>query len=132
QQLYNMDVIREYTLEEVAKHNTPKDLWLVLDGKVYDCTSFVDNHPGGAGYLTYLAGTDATGPFMYNEHSSAAIEQLKPLYIGECTNTKTPPGKFAKHYAVHREVKIRKGYMSLAIRAIIVAAAAFVVARLWI
>lgn len=33
----------EYTLEEVALHNTKESLWLVIGDKVYDVTSFQDS-----------------------------------------------------------------------------------------
>lgn len=34
-----------YTFDEISKHNTKDDLWMVIDGKVYDCTAFLDEHP---------------------------------------------------------------------------------------
>jgi hypothetical protein len=37
---------RTFTLEEVKKHNTDKDCWIAVNGKVYDVTKFLDNHPG--------------------------------------------------------------------------------------
>ena len=33
--------------EEVRKHHSPDDLWIVLEGKVYDVTEWKKRHPGG-------------------------------------------------------------------------------------
>lgn len=40
-----MSESKEFTLQEIAAHNTKKDLYMVIHDKVYDCTSFVDEHP---------------------------------------------------------------------------------------
>jgi cytochrome b involved in lipid metabolism len=40
-----MSADNEFTFKEVADHSTKKDLYLVVHDKVYDCTSFVDEHP---------------------------------------------------------------------------------------
>ncbi|KAF5095041.1 hypothetical protein D0Z03_001922 [Geotrichum reessii] len=32
-------------LEEIKKHTSRDDLWMVINGKVYDVTPFVDEHP---------------------------------------------------------------------------------------
>ena len=40
----------EHTLlavEEISKHNTQDDCWVVVDGKVWDVTDFAPEHPGG-------------------------------------------------------------------------------------
>ncbi|KAK1909975.1 hypothetical protein P3342_008147 [Pyrenophora teres f. teres] len=51
------------TRESVASHNTPEDLWCIIDHKVYDLSDFVDAHPGGSVVLGQVAGQDATTAF---------------------------------------------------------------------
>lgn len=34
--------------KDVAQHASPDDCWVVVNGKVYDLTTFAPNHPGGA------------------------------------------------------------------------------------
>lgn len=31
---------KTYTLEDVKQHNTPDNLWIIIEGKVYDVTKF--------------------------------------------------------------------------------------------
>ena len=50
--------------EEVAKHNTKEDCWTVLHGHVWDLTSFLEEHPGGANIIMKYAGFDATKAFQ--------------------------------------------------------------------
>ena len=50
----------QYTREEVSRHNTKDDCWIILYGKVYNVTSWLDKHPGGAQLLLNHAGEDAT------------------------------------------------------------------------
>ena len=33
---------KKYSWEEVAKHNNTQSLWIVVDGKVYDVTEFME------------------------------------------------------------------------------------------
>ncbi|KAI8054691.1 cytochrome b5 [Syncephalis plumigaleata] len=71
------------TLEEVSKHNHKKDLWMVIHGKVYDVTKFVEDHPGGEEVLLEQAGLDCTEAFEDVGHSDEARELLAKYIIGE-------------------------------------------------
>ena len=74
---------KEITLEEVAKHNTAEDCWVVLgepgEKKVYDVTKFLDDHPGGPEIVLDKAGEDAHTEFEDIGHSLDARDMLKPL-----------------------------------------------------
>merc|ERR1719198_2511921 len=51
------------TMEEVAKHTSKSDCWVVVDGQVLDVTSFLSEHPGGELAILTFAGKDATEEF---------------------------------------------------------------------
>ena len=67
----------------MAKHNTEEDCWIVIRGKVYDVTEFIEEHPGGEGVLIAYAGTDCTEQFESVIHSQAASEIMKELEKGD-------------------------------------------------
>ncbi|WVR07303.1 hypothetical protein IAU60_004344 [Kwoniella sp. DSM 27419] len=48
---------------EVQKHTSRDDCWVIIDGKIYDVTEFLDQHPGGAEIILANAGKDATKIF---------------------------------------------------------------------
>uniref|UniRef100_A0A0N4ZKE5 non-specific serine/threonine protein kinase n=1 Tax=Parastrongyloides trichosuri TaxID=131310 RepID=A0A0N4ZKE5_PARTI len=52
------------TLEELSQHNKPNDCWIILNGKVYDVTEYLEYHPGGVSEITNYAGMDATEAFI--------------------------------------------------------------------
>ena len=70
------------TAEEVAKHSTREDGWLIVEGKVYDVTSYIDVHPGGDSLLKWL-GQEATAPFNGTQHPGSARDNLDNYLIGD-------------------------------------------------
>jgi cytochrome b involved in lipid metabolism len=82
-----------YTVEEVAARNTAQECWTIIDGAVFDITSYVPRHPGGDEILL-ACGVD--GSSLFNErktsegeeigsgtpHSSSATNQLNNFFIG--------------------------------------------------
>merc|ERR1719428_89849 len=52
-----------YTMEEVAKHTSKTDCWVVVSGQVLDVTKFLSEHPGGELAILTFGGKDATEEF---------------------------------------------------------------------
>lgn len=38
---------RKVAASEILQHNKRGDVWIVVDGEVYDITQFAPEHPGG-------------------------------------------------------------------------------------
>ena len=73
----------QYTMEEVAKHCTREDAWVIIDERVYDVSSFIDRHPGGVGPILNLAGKDCTDVFS-NYHAQRIYKTMLPaMLVGE-------------------------------------------------
>ncbi|KAJ5834227.1 Cytochrome b5 [Penicillium robsamsonii] len=72
----------EYTLKDVAAHNTKGDIWMIIHGQVFDLTEYLQDHPGGADALIEVAGTDATADYEDVGHSEDAREIMQPFLVG--------------------------------------------------
>ena len=56
---------------EISKHSTAKDCWSIVNGNVYNLTTYVQSHPGGAGVIKNICGRDGSGAFK-NQHGSSS------------------------------------------------------------
>merc|ERR1712007_379309 len=66
-----------YSMEEVQKHNSNTDCWVVLHGRVLNVTSFLKEHPGGELAIMTFAGKDATKEFDMI-HPPGVVEKYAP------------------------------------------------------
>ncbi|TBU31119.1 glyoxylate dehydrogenase [Dichomitus squalens] len=72
--------IRILTGPEVAEHASRDSCWIIVHGKVYDVTDFLDEHPGGSKIILKYAGKDAT-------------EAYEPIHPPDAITTNLPPSK---------------------------------------
>lgn len=81
------------TVDDLALHNKADDCWTAINGKIYDITKYVPQHPGGDEVLL-ACGTDGTSLFTQRQtsdgqdigsgtpHSNSAKSQLDAYLIG--------------------------------------------------
>ncbi|KZT29405.1 cytochrome b5 [Neolentinus lepideus HHB14362 ss-1] len=70
-------------LEELKQHTSKDKLWLLVSGKIYDVTNFIDEHPGGDEVMLAEAGKDATEAFEDVGHSDEARAMMPAMLVGD-------------------------------------------------
>lgn len=104
-------VLPTFTPAEVKSNNNAKSCFVTLGSKVYDVTSFVDDHPGGGDLILEHAGQDVEEIMRdtaSHEHSEAAYEILDDSLVGfvgseskdgkaEATGTEGPTANTRSH-----------------------------------
>lgn len=95
-----------FTWEQLAEHNTEKDVYIAVRGKVYDVTSYVANHPGGSSQLLLGAGRDATHVFE-SYHKPETILFAKKFYVGDLVTNELPT--FPEQSAFQKTLRERVG-----------------------
>lgn len=71
---------KEFTMDEIAKHNKKEDLWVVVKGVVLDLTNWLDEHPGGPQAIMNFMGRDATEEFEML-HDDEVIPKYAPQQV---------------------------------------------------
>ncbi|EGC37300.1 hypothetical protein DICPUDRAFT_21278, partial [Dictyostelium purpureum] len=70
-----------YSLEEVLKHQSSKDFWMIIDNCIYDVTRWIDKHPGGDSILSGLD-RDCAYYFEIYHRSDLSFKKLNKFFIG--------------------------------------------------
>ncbi|KAG6850919.1 hypothetical protein H0H93_006745 [Arthromyces matolae] len=71
------------TIDELRAHKTKESFYILIHGKVYDATKFIDEHPGGDEVILAEGGQDATEAFEDVGHSDEARALLPSMLVGE-------------------------------------------------
>ncbi|XXG95867.1 hypothetical protein Hte_002139 [Hypoxylon texense] len=110
---------KELTYQDVAEHNTKKDLFVVIHDKIYDATKFVDEHPGGEEVLLDVGGQDATEAFEDVGHSDEARETLEQLYVGTLKRKPGDPAPKAQQSSLAPVANTSSAGMGTALYAVV-------------
>ncbi|KAJ4951749.1 hypothetical protein NE237_028581 [Protea cynaroides] len=79
---HDNEVSKLYTRSEISSHNKKTDCWIIIKDKVYDVTSYVEEHPGGDAILAH-AGDDSTNGFYGPQHATRVFDMIDDFYIGD-------------------------------------------------
>jgi len=82
---------------EVAKHSKASDCWQIVSGKVYNFSSYLNQHPGGAEIIIGYCGQEATSAFSTkgnqgSNHSDFAWKLLGKYLVGDLNQKISAPG----------------------------------------
>ena len=69
-----------YSMKDVRMHNKAEDGWIVIGNNVYDITTWIDKHPGGAIIKDYL-GKDGSNAFKSIGHPDYVKTTILPKYF---------------------------------------------------
>jgi sterol 14-demethylase len=76
------NITKRFTRAEVAKHTFRDDLWIIVNNKVYDITTYVPLHQGGEQALLNVAGGEATAQVEGPQHPGTVPTLLSRFQIG--------------------------------------------------
>ncbi len=86
------------SLADFDKHNSEKNIWMLYNGEVIDCASYLPEHPGGIDAIVDYAAADSTSAFDAIGHSESAKAKLRSFVIGVLSDAdrKTVEGRTKK------------------------------------
>jgi len=85
------DKLPVLTLEQLAEHDTQEDCWMAIEGKVYDFSAYIPNHPTPPVVMTMWCGKEATEGMRTKgygrDHSPAAWAMMDAYQVGTLADT---------------------------------------------
>lgn len=75
------------SMKQLVSHNTEDDCWMAIEGKVYDFSDYIPEHPTPPDVLTPWCGKEATEGMRTKgygrDHSPAAWRMLDEYLVGK-------------------------------------------------
>ncbi len=75
------NAVKTYSLSEIALHKTENDCWTSINGKVYNITELIPNHPAGKEKIMKGCGIDATT--IFSRVPKHDLDLLKQNIMGD-------------------------------------------------
>ena len=79
--------LRQITMAELAEHDSRDSCWKAIEGRVYDVTEYIPEHPTSERVLLRWCGRESTEAWKDKgggrPHSTAARAELEQYLIGE-------------------------------------------------
>ena len=72
---------KSYTTSDVASNNNQSSCWTIVNGNIYDLTSYINSHPGGQKAIASICGVDGTGAFSNQHGGSTKPEKVLQSYF---------------------------------------------------
>ena len=69
------------TLARVKENNTASSCWSIINGNVYNLTTWISSHPGGKSAITSLCGIDGTSAFNSQHRNESRPESRLATYL---------------------------------------------------
>ncbi|ESO06799.1 hypothetical protein HELRODRAFT_76893 [Helobdella robusta] len=77
------EIDRQIPWDEIKKHNTRTDRWIVIEDKVYNVSEWAKKHPGGSAIMGHYAGQDASEAFReFHKDKLKVSKYMAPICIG--------------------------------------------------
>lgn len=75
-----------YSRAQVATHDQPDDAWIIVGDKVYNITSYIDDHPGGSAILNNLGADNTKAVLEGPQHPESVRDILAMHHIGQLSD----------------------------------------------
>ncbi len=73
-----------HSLSDLNSHDTPSSCWSAINGKVYDLTQWIHQHPGGSEQIITICGKDGSAAFnAQHQGQRRPANELTQFYIGD-------------------------------------------------